>query len=603
MRGEARLPPAATRGIMRACGRPSGVRCAIRSVRYPYMTTLAQAVSRLDDRIELALSPASRIHRLREAYWRRTYGAAAVRRRIVGCGEDSLVGHARDFAALLEASEPFIQADELIVGSWLAIADAESTINLGYYNSHYPPGHATLLRLGLAGIRDQARQRLAAEADPARREFLRAVEISYEAACQYVARYAALADALAVEEADPRRRAELERIAAVCRELATGAPTSFQAALQLLQFTRLFGGRGCIGRFDQWMFPFYRADIERGALTQAEAQELLECLFIKLNEFGDAQSCALLSATGEPFASVSNDDLRNIALAGQTPEGEDACNELTTMCLEASAKLMLPEPKLNVRFCRTTPRRLLRECCRVLAKGANVLAFFNDEVVVPALCGVGIPVEDARDYCNDGCSELIIGGKGTIRFWVHDSLPALTETVLEADGHPYATFDELLAAYKARLEPFMPLGPADREAVSFPFFAASIEDCLAEASATGARYNIYGSILAEVGNTADGLAAIKKLVYEDQSVTWEELVAALKADFQGHEPLRQMLLNRAPKYGNDHDEVDGIVKEITEHFCDGVHARACNPPGRGPKWAAGLMCFGIHRKRDLPASP
>ena len=264
---------------------------------------------------------------------------------------------------------------------------------------------------------------------------------------------------------------------------------------------------------------------------------------------------------------------------------------------------MLPEPKLNVRFYDGTPRRLLRACCRVLAKGANVLAVFNDEVVVPSLTKLGIPIEDARDYCNDGCSEIIIGGKGTISFRVHDALPVLTETVLQAEGRPYATFDEVMAEFKSRLTPFMLEGHGEDAAVTSPYFAASIEDCLAKASPTGVRYSIWGSILAEVGNAADGLAAIRKLVYEDQVLTWDELILAVKADYVGHEPLRQRIVNRVPNYGNDDDYVDALVTEITEYFCDGVHARANNPHGHGSKRAPGLMCFGIHSKSQLPASP
>lgn len=549
-----------------------------------------------EPRTESELFPGSRISRLRERYWNKTHHQALVHQEIVGCGEDTLTGHAKDFAALLEASDPFIQPDELIVGCYLLIPRDRDSINLGYYDRHYPPGHATILRMGLPGIRDYARSRLETETEPDKRDFLRAVEISYDAACKFAEKHARCASAMAVSETDPRRREDLERIASVCHGLATGAPSSFHAALQLFQFTRVFGGHGCIGRFDQWMYPFYSKDMEQGRITQQEAQEFLECLFVKLNEFADVNEMGL------PIY-VPNDDLRNIALAGQTPDGEDACNELTYMCLEASAKLMLSEPKLNVRFFQGSPRRLLRECCRVLAKGANVLAIFNDEVVIPALSRLGIPLDDVRDYCNDGCSELIVGGKSTIHFKVHDSLPALTETVLQAEYRPYATFGEVMADFKSRLTSFMPEGHGKDSAVTFPYFAASIQDCLTKASPTGARYSIWGSILAQVGNAADGLAAIKKLIYEDQVLTWDELVAAIKANYVGYERLRQRLLNRAPKYGNDDDYVDMIVKEIAAFFCDGVHARARNPTGHGSKRAAGLMCFNIHERSNLPPSP
>ncbi len=536
--------------------------------------------------IQLELEPTSRIFKLREMYWNKTHDRARVRKERTGAGKKTLTGHAKDFAILLEASDPLIQPHELIVGCSLASPPDRDSINLGYYNTHYPPGHETILRMGLPGIRDHARERLATETDPAKQDFLRGVEISYDAACQYVDKCAQDADKMAASETDFQRKDELRKIADICREIATGRPTSFHAALQLFQFVRIFGGRGCIGRFDQWMYPFFKSDIEEGKLTYQEVQELLDCLWIKLNFYGG-----------------NNDSLRNIALAGQTRDGKDACNELTYMCLEASAKLMLPEPKLNVRFFSGTPRRLMLECCRVLAKGANILSIFNDEVTVPALSRLGIPIEDVRDYCNDGCSELIMGGRGTISFGVYDSLTALTKTVLKAENHNYETFDDVMADFKSRLSPFMPEGNGKDQAVTFPFFAAGIEDCLEKASPTGVRYSIWGQILAQVGNTSDGLAAIKKLIYEDKTLTWDELVSAIKANYEGYEPIRQMLLNRSPKYGNDQDYVDEIAKEITEYFCETVHERAKNPEGPGSKRAPGLMCFGLQSKRYLPASP
>lgn len=546
--------------------------------------------------IQTELDPQSRSFRLREMYWAGTHKQAYVHKPVAGCGEATLTGHARDFAALVEASDPFIQPHELIVGACLAIPQDKDGLDLGEYDPHYPPGYVRLLRQGLPGFRDEARRRLKHEKDPEKRDFLQAVDIAYDAACGFIERHAQLARQMSLAEADPRRKAELLKIADVCHELATGVPTSFHAALQLVQFIRVFGGNGCIGRFDQWMYPFYRQDLQDGRITREEAQELIECLFIKLNHFADVNEVA-------PRIYLDNDSLRNIALAGQTPDGQDACNDLTYMCLEASAKLMLPEPKLNVRLFPGSPPELVRQSCRVLAKGANTLALFNDDVAIPALLRLGIPLEEARDYCNDGCSELIIGGRCTIKFKVHDSLPVLIETVLEAEHDPHANFGDLMADFKRRLVQFMPEDHGEVRPITFPFFAASIEDCLKEASPAAARYAINGSILAQVGNTADGLAAIKKLVYEEKSLSWADLVRAMRADFQGHERVRQMLRNRAPKYGNDNDYVDAIVKEIAEYFCDSVLERARNPEGPGSKRAPGFMSFGIHRKNETPASP
>jgi formate C-acetyltransferase len=568
------------------------------------MATILSTAAPLNGTFCLDLDPQSRCARLRDAYWQRRHYQALAIRPLKGGGDGSLVGHARDFAMVLAASEPQIQPDELIVGSVLAIPEDYHLLDLGYYNTHYPPGHELILRLGLRGVRDQARQRLTAETDPARYAFLEAVAIAYDAAIAYVAHYVDKARELAVAEPNPQRQRELAHIAAVCQELATGRPTTLQAAMQLVQFTRLFGGRGDVGRLDQWLFPYYQQDRERGLLTEQSAQELIACLFVKLNEFASRDETRVESAlrhtTPWPY---SNDNLRNITLAGQTPAGADGCNELTLLCLAAAGRLMLPEPKVNVRLHDGSPPELLRLCCRVLAKGANVLALFNDQVAVPALQRLGIPLEDALDYCNDGCSELILGGKSTLYFHVYNSLPLLNELVLSRADEPFETFDELLAAFQQLLIDRLYDGAWDTDEITHPYFAASIADCLTQASPGAARYHLHGAILAQVANSADGLAAIRQLVYEEPTVPWATLVAALRADWEGYEPLRQRILHRTPHYGNDQGEADELVKAIAEGYCEAVQSRADNQPGPGTKVAAGLMDFGIGEKRDTLASP
>ena len=274
------------------------------------------------------------------------------------------------------------------------------------------------------------------------------------------------------------------------------------------------------------------------------------------------------------------------------------------MCLIAGGRLMLPEPKLNVRFFDGTPPELLELSCRLTCKGLSNPAYFNDNVAIPGLLRLGIPLEDARDYCNDGCSEIILGGKSTIRFKNFDTLPLLNETVQQAARDSYGCFDDVMSDFEKRLATLIPEdkdgGKAD---VTYPYFAASLDDCLEEASIDGVRYSIWGSIPSQMGNVADGLAAIKKFIFDDQSMSWDELIQALESNFEGYEPLRQKILNRAPKYGNDADEVDDILKEISENFCDTLHERAQNEMGPGGKMAPGFMSFAVHNRRFLPATP
>ena len=537
--------------------------------------------------IDDALCPESRSFRLREEYWKNTPGQFVTSVSLQPSSRSRLVGFGENFAARLDASPPAVQPYDMLAGVALAhVPGDRNSFPLGEYDPHYPPGHHNLLRYGFAGIRNRAREKLAEETDPQKRDFLEAAAISYDAACHYAQRNADHARELVEDEEDAQRKEELQRIASVCDEIAAGAPTSFHAALQTFWFTHMFGARGSIGRFDQWMYPFYRRDIDTGVLTQEEAQELLENLWIKLNYFAG-----------------NNDSLRNVALGGQTPAGEDASNELTYMCLLATARLKLPEPKLNLRLFKGSPPELLRAGCRTICLGLSQPSIFNDEVAVPALVNIGIPLKIARNYCNDGCSELVTGGVGTSAFGVFGTIPVFNETVRAAAAKSYDTFDEVMDDFKQRLTNFMPNGPRGVRQVTYPFFAASIDDCLEKASPDGVRYTIFSRIPSQLAHVADGLAAIRKYIYEEKSLRWDELIAALDDNYENHAPLRQKLLNRSPKYGNDDDEVDLIIKEIAEYFCDETHRRAQNPYGPGAKQTAGFMNFGIHGQRDVPACP
>lgn len=535
---------------------------------------------------DLELIPGSRSHGLRDMYWNGDHEKQVTGKLLEGCGEETQVGKARDFVTLLEATDPVIQPLDMIAGVIPVRPTEGSSIDLGYYNGHYTPGHANIIRMGYSGIRDRARERLEGETDPAKVDFLEATIIAYEAAIHFAEKHARYAEEQAEETSAPERKEELLRIAAVCRQITTAPPASFHAGLQVMWFTFMFGGRGSTGRFDQWMYPLYKGDIDAGRLTPADAQELLENYFVKLNYFAG-----------------NNDSLRNFALAGQTPAGEDAFNEVTAMCLVAGARLMLPEPKLNVRFFENSPRELLELSCRLTCKGLSNPAYFNDEVAIPGLLRLGIPIEDARDYCNDGCSELIIGGKSTISFTNFDTLPMLNETVRRGEESPFDDFDSVVDHFEKQMEEHIPEDHGGKQDVTFPYFAASLDDCLEEASTGGIRYSIWGRIPSQMGNVVDGLAAIKKFIFDEESMTWEELNAALEEDFANSEPLRQKILNRAPKYGNDEDDVDLILKEVAENFCDTLLDQVGNEPGPGGKTAPGFMTFGIHGRRFLPATP
>ena len=541
-----------------------------------------------DDATDTELSP--RLRSLREALWELTHASLEFPQPVDRFADGSLTGRARNFAAWLDAMPAQIQDGELLAGvSVLKVARGDDA-RLGFYNRHYPPGHHKVLRFGFTGIRDRAREKLQEETDPAKRDFLEAAAIAHDAACRFADKQGRHMLGLA-KNAEPDRAEELRRVARACEEIASGPPESFHAALQLFWFVFMFGGDGCIGRFDQWVWPFLDADLRAGRIAEADARELLDSLWIKLNFFGANANSA-----------VPNDSLRNMTLAGQTSAGEDACNPLTFMCLQAAEKLRLPEPKINVRFFKGSPSELLPVCARMIAKGLSQPAIYNDEVAVPGLLRVGIPIEDAREYCNDGCQELIIGGRCTEAHVVNDMLEVLRQCVSRAETEPYADFDEVMADVKQRLDQWMPNNHGRALPVTFPFFAGTIDHCLEEASPSGAKYHIHGNIIAETANCVDGLAAIKRLIFDEKTVTWPELCAALRDNYAGHESLRQMILHRAPKFGNDDEEADAIAAQLVRHFLEGVHAHAGNVPGTGSKRLPGIMSFGLQSRRNLPAS-
>ncbi len=545
-------------------------------------TPAAQAKPSAPASADTPLSP--RIHSLREMYWARTHEARVEAAVLTGCGEDSLTARARDFETMLDASTPQIQECELLAGISTARPAEGSSIDLGYYNSHYPPGHHNVVEFGFAGIRDRAREKLSTEVDPAKRDFLEAVAISYDAACRYAQRTAEHLRARA-GTVDALRASELARIADACDEIAVGPPRSFHAALQAFWFVCVFGGRGCIGRFDQWMWPLLERDLAEKRISDADARELLQSLWIKLNHFGG-----------------NNDTLRNISIGGQTRDGRDGCNPLTLMCIEATETLRLPEPKINARFHKDSPPELMMATARCLAKGLSQPSLFNDEIAIPALLRAGVPIEDAREYCNDGCEEIILGGRCASHFAVFDTLSQLNETVFRHESKPYASFDEVYEDFKQRLVQWMPDDSGAEQPITHPFFAGGIDDCLEQASPVGARYHITGQIIAEAANSADGLAAIKRLIFDEEVLSWDDLIAALRSDYDGGEPLRQMILNRAPNFGNDDDFVDALATDIAEFFLDGVMEHANNGDGPGCKRVGGLMSFGLQGRQQLPAT-
>jgi pyruvate formate-lyase/glycerol dehydratase family glycyl radical enzyme len=489
----------------------------------------------------------------------------------------------------------------------------------GAASNHNAIGYQRMLDFGLAGLRDFASRRRAEiaagrtevdgfdEADRSRRvSFLRAVEICLAAVSDLARRYAALAREQASTTVDPRRRVELEELARICAKVADERADTFHEALQLYLFTRIVSmveSYGCmpLGRLDQHLWPYLQADLAAGRVDRERARELLEWLFIKLNEEIDVSS---------------TDDCLRIMVGGQTPAGADATNDLTYLCLESAARLRLPSPKIGVRLHKGSPERLRRHVVETVKLGiAGLPEIYNDESVILGLLRYGIPLADALDYCHDGCAEITIGGKCDFYpTWTNvRHLRVFAETLdLAPDDISWA---DLLASYKTRLVETIARvvergnnRDAALGAISpAPFMSATLEGCIEsglDKTWGGCVYNMTGLLGSELVNAANALAAVRQVVYEEGDVSLAELKVALASDFAGleGERLRLRLRNRCPKFGNDDDRVDSLAADIARVFIEEGQHHA-NP--RGGRYCPGFYDFAgyVTNVRTLGATP
>jgi len=500
----------------------------------------------------------------------------------------------------------------------------DSGIREGGFTSHVPFGTEKVLRLGYGGIMEEARRRMEEirERTPEKTEemdFLRAVVIVQQAASDFILKHALEAESLAEETPDPGRRSELVRIANVCRRVSSEPPRSFHEALQLFWFTCVVmaaESQSCIpiGRLDQDLYPYLERDLESGALTRDEAQELLECLWIKLNFESD----------------LTTDTCRNVTLAGQRSDGDDVTNMLTYMCLDASLRLRLADPKINVRFHGGSPDRLWTRCCEMVKEGLGGFpAFYNDEAIICGLLRMGVPLEDARLYSCDGCQEIILPGKGD--FYPVFTGVNLLECVLRTLGLPPnihnagdhyrsptepswfpGTFNEFMEAYtktvQRAVEEAVKLGNQRDAALAkyspVPFLSSTLEGCIENArdkTAGGAIYNFTGCNGQCLASATNSLATVRKIIYDESRLSLQELREVLALNWKGHEKLRQYALNRVPKFGNDDDYVDSIAVQVADIFIDEVLGH-CNP--RGGPYYPGLFTFHhVAKGLSITASP
>ncbi len=432
-----------------------------------------------------------------------------------------------------------------------------------FYNGigHVNVNYEKVLKIGYRGIIDEAKAALSALdfSDPeyvSRTNFLNAVIESCEAVINYAKRYAALAQEKAQTERNASRREELEKIAKNCARVPEYGATDFHEACQSFWFVQLLlqiessGHSISPGRFDQYMYPFYKKDIESGKITIEQAQELIDCIWVKLNDINKVRDA--VSADG--FAGYGM--FQNLIVGGQNIYGLDATNDLSYMCLEASMHVPLPQPSISIRVWNGSPESLLVKAAALTRLGTGLPAYYNDEIIIPSIMARGLSLEDARDYCIIGCVEPQKGGKTD--GW-HDAaffnMCRPMELVFSngvdkgvqigpktGDVAGMQTFEEFYNAYKTQQSYFIKLLVNANNAIDtahatrcpLPFQSCMVEDCIGRGKSLqegGAIYNFTGPQGFGIANNTDGLLAIKQLVFEEKKITLAELRDALRANF------------------------------------------------------------------------
>lgn len=435
-------------------------------------------------------------------------------------------------------------------------------------------------------------QRLTAD-EHDKAHFLEAARIALPAVVRFAGRFAALAEEMAAVSVDPKRKKELEKIAVTCRQVPANPARTFYEAIQSFWFIFLMitpSPTASIGRFDQYMFPFYKRDIEAEAITDTEVLELLQCLRIK-----DMQ----INRTSGKRARQKNAGMakwHNMTIGGVTPEGEDATNALSYLIIEALKLCPVPHHTVTLRVHEGTPEDLMLKALEVVKTGIGMPAFVGDQSYIGYLISEGVPLRDARDYAMAGCIDAAITGKSRIASYGMFIVPKVLEAALNngiepqtgkqlgpktGDFEGFASFDDFLNAFKAQLRYFLGLHAEKNNIelqVSRDLFPDPLRSSLMHAGIKAGKALLdrtfpfeNGAVMNPVGmiNAVDSLAAVKKLVFEEKKFSQKELKEALDSNWQGqrYEKMRKAFL-AAPKYGNNQNDADAIAIELFRFWAD-----------------------------------
>ncbi|MCK5469273.1 MAG: formate C-acetyltransferase/glycerol dehydratase family glycyl radical enzyme, partial [Cyclobacteriaceae bacterium] len=484
-------------------------------------------------------------------------------------------------------------------------------------DAHIAVNFDKILKIGLDGylkeIKEQRELLVLSDYKNLKKEqFYKSLEIGLKAFKSFILRFEQLAQEMSRSTLDLARKEELLTIASNCSHIAQYPPTGFYEALQLVYFVQLIlqiesnGHSVSLGRMDQYLYKFYREDMLLGKINPEFAVELLENTWIKLLSINKIRSWShtRYSAGGPLY--------QNVTIGGQKIDGSDAVNELSFLILQSVGNMKLTQPNLSVRFHKNISDRFLQACIKVIEKGFGMPAFNNDEIVIPSLIELGVEEEDAYNYSAIGCIEIAVPGKWGYRCtgmsflnFMRVLLAAMNDgkdtksgkTFFKGNGHfiKFKNFEDLMQAWrqqvveytKATIEIDTAIDTALEENAQDILCSAFVDNCIQQGKTIkegGSKYDFVSGLQVGIANLGNSLAAIKKLVFDEGRISKEELMSHLQSNFEeeGGEKIRQILLNFAPKYGNDDDDVDQLLIRAYMDYINELENHHTTRFGKGP---------------------
>ncbi len=491
------------------------------------------------------------------------------------------------------------------------------------------PGHTVLddkiYRKGMLDFKQDIRRSLDGLDflnDPqayARQEELKAMLIGADALIRFAGRHAEKVRELARRETNPQRKAELEHIAEVCAHVPAHAPRDFHEALQYYWFVHLGvttemnpWDSFCPGRLDQHLYPFYRRGLDEGTLTREQAGELLQCFWIKFNNQPAPPKVGVTAAESGTYT-----DFAQINSGGLKADGSDGVNEVTFLILDVVEEMRLVQPSASIQVSKKSPDRFIRRAARIIRTGFGQPSVFNSDLIVQELIRMGKSVADARNGGSSGCVEVGAFGKEAYILTGYFNLPKVLELTLNngvdpqtgrqiglptGDAGQFGSFEQLFEAWRRQLDYLMDVKMRGNNIIErlyatympAPFLSILIDDCIARGRDYhdgGPRYNTNYVQGVGIGTITDALTALKCHIFERRTTSMKELRTALAANFEGHEALRQTLWHRTPRYGNDDDYADDVMRSVFEAYFQAVDGR---PNTKGGRYRVNLLPTTVH---------